>query len=321
MKTSRQRTRGQLNAMAREFDPHSRKPLQGCILLVGQIEAGDDLGATPLGVRQPKILLHSTALNDLLQNASLRRLPWYADTLLLLVSMALPVLALRWIRSPRIMAVIWLVGCALLLSIGFIVIVKTFWVPATVLACLGWSTMCGLLGTQRVMPSARRLARLATTHQRFDVFISAAHPDYDLADKIHGYLEGSKITAFFCERSLLQIGNSNFSKVIDTALEQAQHMVVVASSAQHLRRSWVEAEWRFFHDELRAGRKQGNLLIVTNGTILSEELPPSLRGYEMVSGSNGLEPLLAYFKPAAAAESNARAGSPDQDLPSAPSHG
>ena len=276
MKTSRQHTRGQLNAMAREFDPHSRKPLQGCILLVGQIEAGDDLGATPLGVRQPKILLHSTALNDLLQNASLRRLPWYADTLLLLVSMALPVLALCWIRSPRIMAVIWLVGCALLLSIGFIVIVKTFWVPATVLACLGWSTMCGFLGTQRVMPSARRLARLATTHQRFDVFnqrgasgLRSGGQDSWLSGRFQNH--GFFLRAFAApDRQFeLQQGDRHRTGAGTTHGRSCEQR-------PHLRRSWVEAEWRFFHDELRAGRKQGNLLIVTNGT-------DSLRGTPAVA--------------------------------------
>jgi hypothetical protein len=53
------------------------------------------------------------------------------------------------------------------------------------------------------VPAARRLARLMASDPKFDVFISASHPDYDLAEKVHGYLEGSRVTAFFCKRSLL----------------------------------------------------------------------------------------------------------------------
>ena len=82
------------------------------------------------------------------------------DGLLLLAAMILAVLALRSVRSPRIVAVIWIAGCALLLLLGFIAVVKTCRVPGTVLASLGWSAMCGLAGTQRVVPAARRLARL-----------------------------------------------------------------------------------------------------------------------------------------------------------------
>jgi len=77
---------------------------------------------------------------------------------------------------------------------------------------------------------------------------------------------------------------------------------VIATEAQHLRRNWVESEWRFFHDELRAGRKVGNLVVVTDGTILPEELPSSLRGYELISDKEGLEPLLAYVRPSGATD-------------------
>jgi hypothetical protein len=115
------------------------------------------------------------------------------------------------------------------------------------------------------------------------------------------------------------VGNSSFSKVIDTALEQAQHMVVIATNPQHLRSSWVESEWRFFHDELRAGRKRGNLVLVTNGTVLPEELPPSLRGYEMISDAEGLEPLLAYVRRRGTTGSVMPSGSPSQNASSAAS--
>ena len=292
----RQHTRSEISVMARDAASGGLKPLQGCILLVGQVEDGGDVGVTPLGARQPKILLHATALNDLLQNASLRRLTWWADALLLLATMALPLTVLRGIRSSRIVATIWLAGCLLLLTLSFLLVWKKSTVPGAVLACLGWSAMCGLAGTQRVLPAARRLERLQATHARFDVFISAAHPDYDLAEKVFGFLELSGINAFFCERSLVQVGNSSYSKVIDSALEQATHMIVVATDPAHLRRDWVEAEWRFFRDELRAGRKQGNLVIVTNEAILPEDLPPSLRGYEAILECACSERLLAYLR-------------------------
>ena len=58
---------------------------------------------------------------------------------------------------------------------------------------------------------------------------------------------------------------------------------------------WVEAEWGFFINEKRSGRKSGNLVTVVTEGLLPKELPPSLRYYEVLSlQPDSFEKLLRY---------------------------
>src|SRR5687768_17297743 len=59
-------------------------------------------------------------------------------------------------------------------------------------------------------------------------------------------------------------------------------MIVVGSRVEYLSSSWVEAEWGFYINEKRAGRKQGNILTVVTNDIAIEELPASLRYYQVI---------------------------------------
>ena len=302
-------TRASLAAIAAA----GKKELLETILIVAEIER-EGPGSTPLGNEQPKALLHSTAINDLIQQSSLQRWPWYADALLLGFAVV-GCVALRRVRSPRIVLAIWLCGGALLLLGSFVVIVKTNTVPGAMLAMTGWTTVCLLAATQRVLPSARELPVVPAGHLHFEVFISAASPSYGLAREVHDFLLAHGIAAFFCRRSLLQIGNANFGVAIDDALEQAAHMVVVATHAEDFRRGWFAREWRIFLEEMHSGRKgAGNLIMVSDGSLTPEKLPPPLRLFEMIPAPGGLDPLLAYVRPAADPQPGGPAGS------SAPSH-
>jgi CHASE2 domain-containing sensor protein len=56
-------------------DPNA-PPLENQIVIVSSVAAGvGDVGTTPLGTNQPKALVHSTGLNDLIQETSLVRVP------------------------------------------------------------------------------------------------------------------------------------------------------------------------------------------------------------------------------------------------------
>jgi hypothetical protein len=46
--------------------------------------------------------------------------------------------------------------------------------------------------------------------------------------------------------------------------------------------SWVEAEWRVFINEKRAGRKAGNLVTIAVGISDIGTLPISLRYYQVI---------------------------------------
>jgi len=55
------------------------------------------------------------------------------------------------------------------------------------------------------------------------------------------------------------MGNSDYRREIDRALEQAKHLIVVTSRKEYVESKWVEAEWGSFINEKRSGRKDGIL--------------------------------------------------------------
>jgi hypothetical protein len=72
-------------------------------------------------------------------------------------------------------------------------------------------------------------------------------------------------------------------------------MVVVASSAQHVKSPWVEAEWGLFINEKRSGRKAGNVITLAVGSLQPADLPSSLRYYEVIPfGPESFERVLRY---------------------------
>lgn len=132
--------------------------------------------------------------------------------------------------------------------------------------------------------------------KEIDVFISANSSDFHSAGEVFDFLEESDIAVFFSERSLPKLGISDYRKEIDKALELAKHMVVVTSSRDNVESSWVEAEWGIFVNEKRSDRKKGNIItIVTEGCSI-EQLPTSLRYYEVMNlDKDGLKKLLSYL--------------------------
>jgi hypothetical protein len=131
-----------------------------------------------------------------------------------------------------------------------------------------------------------------------DVFISAKSVDYQYANQVYMYLTEHGVRAFFSHESLPELGNSDYRKEIDNKLEEVQHMVVVVSSVEHAKSPWVEAEWGFFINEKRSGRKKGNLITVTVGSMRPAELPASLRYYEVIPfNTEALETVARYVSP------------------------
>jgi hypothetical protein len=116
----------------------------------------------------------------------------------------------------------------------------------------------------------------------FDVFLSFSHADELLARAVYDFLTGLGTSVFFSRLSLGQLSRADYQKAIDSALERARHMVVVTSSAQHVRSPWVSAEWGMFVNEQRSGRKDGNLITVIAAPMTIAELPITLRSSQVL---------------------------------------
>ena len=132
--------------------------------------------------------------------------------------------------------------------------------------------------------------------ERLRVFISAKSADYQHAQRVYRHLQEARIPTFFSQESLPELGNTAYLEEIDRALAEVEHMIVVTTSLEHVLSPWVAAEWRFFINEQRSGRKHGNLLTIVVGGLEFAELPPSLRQYECLRlDETALETVLRYL--------------------------
>jgi hypothetical protein len=114
------------------------------------------------------------------------------------------------------------------------------------------------------------------------IFISCKSEDFKLASLFYEYLNNMGKRVFFSEKSIPAIGNANYRSMIDDALDNAYHMVVIGSSRENIRSPWIQHEWGFFVNEINSGRKKGNIITLIHGSLQIADLPPSLRNYEVI---------------------------------------
>lgn len=130
------------------------------------------------------------------------------------------------------------------------------------------------------------------------IFISACSADYQYAEQVYRFLKSHGVATFFSQESLPELASSDYRKQIDEALDVARHMIVVTSSRDNVRSRWVEAEWGLFINEMRSGRKDGNIVTVAVGNLTPADLPASLRYYEVIPFQQQAFPkLLRYVTP------------------------
>ena len=135
----------------------------------------------------------------------------------------------------------------------------------------------------------------------YDVFISfknsgkdgKATPDATAARGVYNALKSAGMKVFFSEESLAEVGKGQFGKSIETALESARVLILVASCRQHIESPWVETEWDSFLQTVRSGHKQGELFIFNCGDLKPADLPLFLRRQQMFA-QNSMQKLLQF---------------------------
>ena len=136
---------------------------------------------------------------------------------------------------------------------------------------------------------------------KYDVFISfknsgkngQATPDAAAARRVHAALKERGMSVFFSEESLAEKGQGHFGKSIESALDSARVLILVASCREHIESRWVETEWDSFLQDVRSGNKEGELFIFNCGDLKPTDLPLFLRRQQMFPES-GLEKLITF---------------------------
>jgi predicted DNA-binding WGR domain protein len=136
---------------------------------------------------------------------------------------------------------------------------------------------------------------------KYEVFISFKNsgrngqptPDAAAARTVHEALKQRGVAAFFSEESLAEKGQGHFGKAIESALDSAKVLILVASCRDHIESRWVEAEWDSFLQDVRSGNKEGELFILDCGNLKPTDLPLFLRRQQMFRLAD-LEKMLSF---------------------------
>lgn len=131
--------------------------------------------------------------------------------------------------------------------------------------------------------------------QNIDVFISRKSADAPYAQKLYEYLTAQGLTVFESDNTLKQLGNADYIKAIDEALELSTHLMVVGSSAKNIKSPWVESEWLYFLGKKKSGRTSGNLFTVITDNMNLSDVPPSLANYEVIPYNEKNFPIIYNY--------------------------
>jgi class 3 adenylate cyclase/CHASE2 domain-containing sensor protein len=134
-------TVGQLEDLHQQSQATNAQPLANAIVFVSYYGAGlGDMGTTSIAANQPRVVLHSTALNDLIQRAWLQRTPRWVDVLCVLALLLLGGVTTLF-RGTLSLLLVWIVGIAACAALSAFSILKTGWVPGLMNADAIWTVL------------------------------------------------------------------------------------------------------------------------------------------------------------------------------------
>jgi adenylate cyclase len=156
-------TVGQLDALYEASRKSNAQPLTNAVVFVAYLGAGlGDTGTTSLAANQPRALLHSTALDDLMQRNWIQRSPRWVDAFAILSLILLGALA-KFFKGTLLLLLFWIGGVAIAAILSVLFVIKAGWVPGLVSTGMVWSLATFVeLGRRQSYEFMQRLKLRAT---------------------------------------------------------------------------------------------------------------------------------------------------------------
>ena len=132
----------------------------------------------------------------------------------------------------------------------------------------------------------------------YDTFISFAGEDKKIAERLSHFLRNKrKKKVFFSEED---IHTYNYSREIDDAIDMAENLIVVGTNPQHMKKPFVEFEWRSFLNDILNQRKREPFQLLSFYSFPEINLPRPLCMYTAVrfppdDPEAGFEELARYI--------------------------
>lgn len=139
----------------------------------------------------------------------------------------------------------------------------------------------------------------------YDIFISFKNTDGNgqptedatIANELYNQLNNAGISVFFSNIILHQQGASAYKSAIETALDEAKVLIVIATSVDYLSSEWVSYERESFHNDILSGRKTNACIVPYMKNIFGTDVPRSLRNYQTFQiGQNSASDVVDFVK-------------------------
>jgi len=118
---------------------------------------------------------------------------------------------------------------------------------------------------------------------KYDVFISCKSEDYNIGRQVYEFLVNHRdvhLNVFMADKELRKQGNADYGNIIDEALDSSSDLIIVSSNVDYLKKetsSYVYEEWHTFVEEIRSGRKKGNIITIFTKDVDLKKVPIALR--------------------------------------------
>jgi len=106
-------------------------------------------------------------------------------------------------------------------------------------------------------------------------------PESEIASRLYSALVEAGIPAFFSNVTLMEFGETAYKDAIERALDEAEVLVLVGTTIEHITSRWVKYEWSSFHEEILSGDKKNGVIVpYLSSSILRRDRPIALRNLE-----------------------------------------
>lgn len=139
----------------------------------------------------------------------------------------------------------------------------------------------------------------------YDIFISFKNTDSNgqptedvaIANELYKQLTDAGLSVFFSNIILHQQGAAAYKAAIETALDEASILIVLATSVDYLTSEWVSYERESFHNDILSGRKTNACIVPYLKNIYGTDVPRSLRNYQTFQiGQSSVSDVVDFVK-------------------------
>ena len=124
-----------------------------------------------------------------------------------------------------------------------------------------------------LLEAVENLKQVQTDEFEFDLFVSFSSLDREVLQPVVEKLRGYGFRVFISDQNLKNYAGKSFSEIIQNALENSQHFILVCSPNSD-QSYWVKIEWETFFNQFHIGDRNNRRIFVLKGNDFNLKFVP-----------------------------------------------